>query len=135
MYSTQTDIENRLTLDELKLLAGDPVETAKITKAITDADALINSYMGKLYQVPVSPVPAVVANVSAEEAIYNLYGLRRRVPEYWENRHKDNLSWLAKVAKGQVSLGIEPVPASGAGGKPEFSSEDKIFDRESMKDY
>lgn len=133
-YSTQVDMENRIGLEELKLLAGDPIDTAKINKAITDADALIDSYLGKLYQVPVSPVPAVVSNISVEEAIYNLYGLGRRVPEYWQTRHDDNLNWLDKVAKGEVTLGIDP-PAAGSAGRPEFSSEKRVFTRDDMADY
>lgn len=135
-YCTQTDIQNRIALEELKLLAGDPIDTAKVTKAIADADALIDSYLGKLYSVPLATVPAVVANVSVEEAVYNLYGLVRRVPEYWENRHKDNLDWLEKASKGQVTLGIDTKPASsGFSGKPEFKSADRIFSREKMDNF
>lgn len=134
-YSDQTEITNRIGLDELKLLAGDPIDTAKVTKAIADADALIDSYVGKLFSVPLATIPAVIKAVSAELTIYNLYGLGRKVPEFWERKQDEHLKWLLQAAEGKVSLGVATQPSAGSGGKPSTKSDERVFHRDGMQEY
>jgi Mu-like prophage protein gp36 len=94
-----TDDEN---LKPTAIDPGNPDHTAiiaRIDEAIGKADAEIDGYCAVKYSVPLSPVPAVVNNLSVELAIYYLHG-RRSIPEKIEKRYDRAVARLKDIARG-----------------------------------
>ena len=140
-YSTQSDLEKRLTSDELKSLADldgdDTADAAVITRAIADADALIDSYVRvRGLDVPLSPVPESVRNASVTLAHYHLALGRGSVDDAVQQAHDNVLKWLVDVAAGAATLGYdddhtEAEPA----GEVEHDAQDRVYDRDKMKGW
>jgi len=63
-YSAQSDLLEQISEDKLIQLTDDldagTIDTDVITRAIADADAQIDSYCGKRYNVPFSTVPTMI---------------------------------------------------------------------------
>jgi len=145
MTTTYCDMDDVLDqLDEATLIqltddedAGGP-NSARLTRAINDAEALIDSYCGARYSVPFGTVPAIVRKIAVEIAIYNLYARRQGAPEGRKERYEEAVSFLKDVAAGKVSLGVQPAPEA-----PDETSHDavqssvrtKIFDEDTMDKY
>lgn len=108
-YATLTDLKKTLSEAQLIQLTDDAglglVDQPTIDKAIADADAEIDSYLGGRYTVPLSPVPALVNRLSADLAIYHLYSRRMSVPEQREKRYEASVDLLKMLSKGTATLG------------------------------
>jgi len=139
-YSTLEDILEQLDEDTLVGLSDDQdtgqIDESVVNRAISDADAEIDSYCGSRYSVPLSPVPPIIRKISVDIAIYNLFSRRDAPPEERRNRYKDAVEFLKQVAMGRASLGQDdpdstPAPAE----RPIITSSPKIFSRDSLKDW
>lgn len=106
--------------------------------AIADADAEIDGYLMKRYPVPMSPVPAVICKYSKDIAVYNLVSragidTNERESNYL-TRYKNAVTFLAKVAKGEVDIvkeGTDQMKAAATGFK--ISGSPRLFSRRSMR--
>ncbi len=80
MYSTAAQILKLLPEYEVLQLADDdgagviddPAVTAVLEEAIEQADREIDAYVGTVKRVPLSPVPALIENLSTKLAIHHL---------------------------------------------------------------
>jgi len=133
-YSTQTDLLNRISEDDLigltdKTDAGE-IDTTIVTRAIADADAEIDGYCGSRYTLPFSPVPVMIRKLSVDIAMYNLYGLNPtlEIPEEIQARYDNAVRFLRDVSSGRVSLGVD-APAEPETGLPQATTDksDRIF--------
>ncbi len=148
-YCTLDDIKKllpeediiQLTDDEnLKPAAIDPTNTdhapiiGRIDEAIATADAEIDGYAAVKYSVPFAATPALIKGLSVEVSIYYLY-TRRTVPEKIEKRYDKAVSRMKDIARGLLTLGIEPPPAPSSTGGAESNKpvSDRVFTRNSMK--
>ena len=106
--------------------------------AIRDADAEIDGYLMKRYPVPMCPAPAVISKYSRDIAIYNLVS-RAGIDEgeresNYLTRYKNAVTFLSKVAKGEVDIvkeGIDQTKAAATGFK--IASSTRLFSRGSMR--
>lgn len=75
-YATETDMRARYREDLLRpLLAvprSDEPDTRKLNRALTDASALIDSYLSSRYTLPLAVVPAVLVQHCCTIAFYYL---------------------------------------------------------------
>lgn len=62
-----------IQLTDRGLVAGGVVVEATVTRALTDADAMINGYLAAKYALPLSETPALVIDLSAKIAWWNLH--------------------------------------------------------------
>lgn len=76
-----------------------------VQRALQDADDTINGYISARYNLPLAPVPAVLARVACELARFYLYD--DQVTDTVKDRHASNIKWLEGVSKGTVSLGAD----------------------------
>lgn len=118
-YCAQGDVElaagGAAKLVELADLDGDgALDTAAVERAIADADALINAYAQRRNVVPYSPVPDTIRRFSAREAVYQLKVARSCVTELDQAQHEELVKWLELLAKGYVTVGVEPEPAASS---------------------
>ncbi|MFA7465577.1 MAG: DUF1320 domain-containing protein [Syntrophales bacterium] len=151
MYSALTDLKKllpeetiiQLTDDEnLKPVAIDPANPqhaaiiGRVNEAITAADAEIDGYCGTKYSVPFTTIPRLVVGLSVEIAIYYLYA-RRAIPEDVQKRYERAVSRLKDIARGLVSLGVEPPPAATSTGGSESNKpvNDRVFTRDKMRGF
>ncbi len=132
-YSTRDDLETRLGTDGLTELTDrenlGEVNDARLTKAITDADALIDMYVGLRYTVPMSPVPTVVVGWSVALAVYYLYQFANvSAPEDVKKNFDATVTGLKDVAAGRATLGETAAPPTEAGGEvAATTARDKTF--------
>jgi phage gp36-like protein len=114
-YSTQANLEAAgISSKVLVMLADDDengiADAAVVASAIAKADAEIDGYLGSRYTVPVSPVPALVEQLSTTIAIWRLYGHRGRTDERRAKDYDDAVATLKRLARGEMVL-----PAVGGG--------------------
>ena len=88
-------------------------DTAAIQKALDDAAAEIDTYLGSRYDLPLSTVPASLRRIAVDIAIYRMMGLRGMGDvEDSRKRYEDAVRFLRHVADGSTTLGL-PEASSG----------------------
>ncbi len=113
-----------------------------VEEAIEDADAEIDGYLAKRYDVPMSPAPKVLNKFSKDIAVYNLMS-RIGIDESdrdktYLNRYNAAVKFLEGVAKGLIDIGTSDTgsnqnQAAQKGFRMEHS--ERLFSRETMKGY
>jgi phage gp36-like protein len=144
-YSTQSDLVEQISSASLIELTDDAgagtVDESVVTRAIADADALIDSYCGKRYTVPFSTVPAIVRKMSVDIAIYNLYARpvhMDETPASRRDRYRDAVDILKAIARGDISLGAsDPDGSPPETSAPEFHSDnpERVFSRSKLSGF
>ena len=106
MYCNIDDIIKRLSEKELILLSSDNdnIDTETVNTAIADADAIIDSYLAKAYNLPLDNIPNIIKKISVELAIIHLNDKRTQNDEAIEIRRKNVLNLLDKIAKKQIII-------------------------------
>lgn len=154
-YCDQDDIEARISQSVLIQLTDDEKSatssttldaaivlnsaiTARITAAITDADALIDSYLRKQVAVPLATTPNQINRISVDLAIWFLHKRRRSemgMPDDVKEDYRDAVAYLLNVNKGIVDLGVEPEPAASAVVVADADGEDRLFTETTLEDF
>jgi phage gp36-like protein len=118
-YTTVQLMIDRFGEDELILLTDRDntggIDDSVLQTAIADASAVMDSYIGRRYAVPLqAPVPDVVSVHAADLARCQLYDSDQ--VEKVEKRCDRVFKWLDGVAAGRIMLpGIEPLVDGAAG--------------------
>jgi phage gp36-like protein len=139
-YCTQTDLEKlipALSLAQLTTESGSIPDVDIVAEVIDQADAEIDSYCGRQYSVPFSPVPDRIRTLSVDIAIYRAYLRRQLVPDPARQRYEDAINFLKDVSKGLAVIGTSDSPpdATSTGvNTVTFSSNDRLFSRDTMYD-
>lgn len=134
-YCALADIEKLIPASSLIQLTKDAepydaVDTDKVDAAIGDAGDLIDGYLRSRYELPLSPVPALLGKLAVDMAVYNLYSRRpeQEMPETVKDRYRDALKLLAAIQEGKISLGTEAGSTPEPGQyKTNKTSESKVF--------
>ncbi len=137
-YCTSDDIEGRIGAADLAALAdydGDGDADADVVeRAVRSADALMDSYLGVKFAVPVALAgggcPEALTARAVSLAIYFLRLGRDSVTEDARAQYEDDVAWLREVVAGTVSLGVEPSPAEGEGAPGvRYRAQPRLFGR------
>ncbi len=140
-YCTQDDIISQIGEEILIQLTDDDgvgeVDADRVSAAIANADAEINSYCGMKHSVPFSPVPPTIKAASVDIAIFNLRSRRSGASDTAEHeRYRERIAWLKDVAKGIATLGEDdPDGVPTEVHAPEIVSNTRVFSRETMKGW
>lgn len=137
-YATKQNLIDRFGDKELAELTdrtnGAVIDDTVVTRALNDADALINGYLAAKYTLPLAVVPAALEPVASDVARYYLY--EDRVTDIVKNRYEDRVAWLEGVSRGTVNLGVSTAnQAPAAAGGPQYKAPDRVFTRETLEDY
>jgi len=138
-YSVLEDLLKMIPEEELAQItteSGDDPDPAIVAEAISQADAEIDSYLGRRYQVPLSPVPPRVKALSVDLAIYHLYSRRSVAPPVRRQNYEAAVAFLKQVAAGQAVVEI-------SGGEPpgvnrdlgELTSATRVFKRDTLGEW
>ncbi|MBR0681915.1 DUF1320 domain-containing protein [Roseomonas eburnea] len=114
-----------------------PVVEAKVTRALTDATDLIDSYLARRYAVPlVAPIPPAIVRACAVLARYQLaHGEQREPTEQMRLERKDTIAWLERLAEGSAVL-PGAVPAAGSSGAGAMVSDrPRDFARDALRGW
>ncbi len=137
-YIVRDDLKGQISEEQLTQLtdddkAGTPDEN-KINRAIAEAEAEVNGYVATKYAVPVAaPTPVLLKSLSIDIAIYRLWRRRQRVPDENRKAYEDAVAKLKDIAKGVLTLGIDPAPAeSTKGSSGEVFGPERVFDRDKL---
>ena len=141
MYTTLEDILKQIPEAELiQLTVDEPDEDSEVDEDVVDAviarvDGEIDSYVGVKYSVPLATVPAVINQHAIAMDLHYLYSRRPTIKENETIRANfdDAIKWLDKLAKGQVTLGIDPPPPAPSVSAGRFNSNPRKFSDDSMK--
>jgi phage gp36-like protein len=133
-----TDDDN---LDPASIDPSAPAQAAivsRISEAIATSDAEIDGYCAAKYGVPLYPVPPLVKALSVQLTIYYLHKRRSSMPEEVEKGYDKASARLRDIAKGLLTLGVDPAPApsaDAAGAATNKTEGDRVFTRDSMKGF
>jgi phage gp36-like protein len=143
-YTTQAEMEARFGTRELiaitdrALPPSGAIDATTLTRALTDADAEIDSYLAARYKTPLASPGEIVKRVAADIARFRLYDDRATTEV--RNRYNDAVAWLKDVAKGIVTLlDAAGSPAESAADEvlnaaPAATNKTVIFDRDNFHD-
>ena len=102
-YATQADLETRFGTEELAQrtdrINGSVIDASVISRALADAEAEIDGYLAKRYQLPLATVPAVLGRIACDLARYYLYD--DRVIEVVRKRYEDAVRLLKAMASSK----------------------------------
>jgi phage gp36-like protein len=136
-YATQQNLVDRFGEAEIKQIAdrdGDgAIDAGVVAKALADAEAEIDSYIGNVYQLPLASVPARVVDLAQDLALYKLYA--SNPPEDVVRRYRDAIRFLEAVSAGKAVLpGLDGAPPPSAGAGVAVSAPERVFTRDTLKD-
>jgi len=138
-YSVKSDMLEQINEDDLILLTDEDdlgtVNEDTVKRAIADADAEIDAYCGVRYDVPLSPVPAMIRKVSVDIAIFNLTSRRERVSDDRKKRYDNAIKFLQSVAAGQIWLGTLDAESPSEHQTPAFSGNTRVFTKSGMEGW
>ena len=135
-YATQANLVDRFGETELVQLTdratppAGTIDATVVTRALTDADNKINSYLAARYTLPFASVPEILLQLACDIARYYLY--EDRVTEIVQKRYDNAIAQLRDISAGKASLGLDAegdVAAPAAGGGPVASGGDRVFTR------
>jgi phage gp36-like protein len=120
-------------LTDTTIPASGTVNDDVLTRALTDADALINGYLASRYTLPLTELPEVLTRVACDLA---RYFLARRPTDEMTKRYDQSIAWLRDVSTGKVTLGVtatqqQPVSTGG----PQSEGNDRVFGPDTFDDY
>lgn len=111
------------------------IDDAVLEEAMSDAADLIDGYLAKLYKLPLSAVPGVLARMAADIARYYLHGKSAEKDGAVHRAYQEAMAWLKDVAAGRIQLEAEGVlPDQAGGGSVRAKTADRIFTRHSLRD-
>lgn len=150
-YCTAGEILDMLKEDMLNVIIGDDYieDEEERIKAITplaeqaacDAQAEIDGYLAKRYNVPFSRTPGVIHKFAKDIALYNLVS-RKGVDENerektYLTRYNAAVAFLTKVAEGKIDIGVPEEYSAEDAARNGFSmkSSKRTFTRDSMRGW
>lgn len=134
-YATQQDIIDRYGSDALHIAAdrdNDGVlDVDAITRALDDATAEINVYVGARYDLPLSTVPPVLVMLCVDIALYKLATGTAGTDER-RQRYEDAVALLRRIASGELPLGVDAGSGDDNAAEVELIGPARIFSRNKM---
>lgn len=140
-YCALTDITKTVPEKDIIQLTDDNglgvVDQVKADDAISYADQLIDSYLRGRYPLPLTTVPGLIKNLSADIALFHLYGRRieLNIPESIMAKYKNAIKLLEQIQKGLISLGIESASSSAGSYKTNKTSADRTFSKDVLDGF
>ncbi|WP_165184720.1 gp436 family protein [Caulobacter soli] len=120
-YATLQDLTDVCGARELIQLSDrgdmpvDWIDEAVVTRALSDADELINGYLGGVYALPLTNAPRMLIGAACDIARYKLW--KDRASDEVVRRFKEALALLTQIQGGRVKLpdqaGVEPAAKTG----------------------
>lgn len=141
-YASQQDLIDRFGETELQQLTdkvnrpATTIDETTVSKCLADAEDLVDSYVGKLYSLPIASPPPILTRITCEIARFYLHGRRVDKDDPVSRAHDAAIAWLKDLSKGMVQLEADGIAASQAGdSEVRTEAPDRVFTRDSMKGF
>ena len=143
-YISRASVEQRQSEEAVNFAADDDadfdLDDEKLTLAIVDAEAEVNSYVAVCFELPLpgitdrtdpeanASVPPELRRVAVDITMYRLVPEHDQLTKERRKRYDDAIKWLEKLAAKKVTLTLA-APASG--GVTRYGP-DRVFTRAKM---
>lgn len=136
-YTVAADLDNILAehiAAELSAESGSTPDDSILDYYLDAAESVVDSYLAKRYNVPLSvtPIPAAVKDAVLVIARYRLYIRREYVTEEVRKDYEDMLEWLKMVATGELDLPVDEtggeIDEVASSGFSTSDHDDMVFD-------
>jgi len=112
----------------------------RLDAAIDDAEQMINAYLRKqkLLTGIAASVPPLVKWLTCTLGIYSVHERRAstlEIPPDVRRRKDDAMKMLEQIAKGLITLGVEPVPTKGGQVVAEADGPDRTYTVDTLADF
>ena len=106
-----------------------------LERALADAAAEIDAYIGARHDVPLDPVPAIVQLACVDIGMYRAASDAARLTDEARRRYDDASRLLRDVARGVISLGARDPdpPASATSPAVLLDAPPRVMTRKSLK--
>ncbi|EJP2451523.1 DUF1320 family protein, partial [Salmonella enterica] len=107
LYASAQDMRDRYdNLDDLLRQPGtDGLNERKLTQALNDAGAQVDSYLSAKYTLPLAVVPQVLVQHCCAIAFY--YLCDQQATDQVRDRYRDAMTWLREVKNGSIPIGVD----------------------------
>lgn len=133
-YVSAHEMVERFGEDELILLSNrhdlsaTSVNYSVLSRAINDANGVVDGYISGRYTIPVKQVPPILVRITCDIARYYLYD--DAVTDRVQQNYDDAIEFLKNAAKGLVSLGVDADGVKpGTNNEVEINSGGRIMSR------
>ncbi|EGF8034340.1 DUF1320 domain-containing protein [Salmonella enterica subsp. enterica serovar Rubislaw] len=130
LYASAQDMRDRYSnLDDLLRQPGtDDLNERKLTQALNDAGALVDSYLVARYDLPLAVVPQVLVQHCCTVAFY--YLCDEQPSDQARDRYREALTWLREVKNGSIPVGVDEAgSAPESDDLPQMQAEAPVFGR------
>lgn len=137
-YATLQDLIDRYGYEQLAQLSdrdnGSVIDSVVVGRALSDADAEIDSYLTALYTLPLVSTPAILVRMACDIARYRLFG--DRVTDQVRQLYTDAVRDLKSVSAGLIKIdGAVALTPSATGTTIKVSSPDRRFSNDALSGY
>ena len=139
-YITAKELVDRYGATLAQILHGtnkseNPATNPLVKRALADAAAEVDSYLQGRFKLPLPFVPPVIAQVTADIAMYRLLVIRPdQTVEDARQRYEDAVKRLEQIRKGQLDLGLPLSESPEIHGSVQITSSKRLFNRKSLRE-
>jgi phage gp36-like protein len=137
-YATLQHLVERFGQQELLELTDEDgsgvIDEVRVGRALSDADAEINSYLAGRYTLPLAQSSDELVRLACDVARYRLYD--NRATDQVKERYDGAIAKLRDIARGLASLGIDQAskPVAEAG-SVKYIAPDRVFNANSLEGF
>jgi phage gp36-like protein len=138
-YASKQDMIERYGTDPLVELTDraqpytGAIVDAVLDRALSDAGAVIDSYISARYALPLDPVPVVLVPHACALAWHALH--RDRRPDEVRQAYEDAFAFLRALSDGRARLDVSGTQPPSAPADARVEGPERIFSRTSMTEY
>lgn len=109
-YASTSDLIEVLSNEEQEELVDDEGDGINaddpdiLSGALSRAESIVNSYLSKVYDVPLSTVPPSIKDATLTLAKHKLLMRKGHVNEAEQSEHDNVRRWLERVSEGKIEL-------------------------------
>jgi phage gp36-like protein len=137
-YATRDDLNDAFGHDQVERLAARPDvedDAATVARALSHASGVIDASLSVRFTLPLPSIPDVLRDIACDIAIARLASDSTGLTDDLKRREDQAEKRLAKIAKGEMNLGL---PAASEGDRPQpivASTGGKLFTRDSLRRF
>lgn len=140
-YATLDNLTDRFGADMLVGLtdrsqpATGVIDAAVVDRALADADAMVDGYVGGRYVLPLAEVPPLIADIARTIAIWKLHTYKP--DDKITEDYKDALRILRDISDGKITLNVasNSAPATVEGSGARLTDRERPLTAENLKGY
>lgn len=134
-YATVSDCTARRGSRAVEVLQDKAGTDGPLERALDDASAEIDGYVGARHALPLDPVPRILVSLCVDLAFCRAASDAARLTDEDRRRHEGAVRLLRDISRGAVSLGAKDPdpPAEAASPAASVESAPRVMTRSSLR--